>query len=149
MGLKKFVIKRSKSSNRAKKSKTKTESTNVRSRSTGRGHLGSTFGICQNIDQETISRHDLIEKDIKLLGVRKAKLVNEASEYESESEHRPVETDQLHDKVKELCSKYDELIELAHGQRETLNGKLLSHNLQNDLKEMDHWIHTKLDLLER
>ena len=120
----------------------------------------------------------MIEKDIELLGVRKAKLgpflirnsdwlsatlywhpidqklktkkVNESSEYESESEDfRPAETDQLDEKVKELCSKYDELIELAHGQRETLNGKLLSHNLQNDLKEMDHWIHTKLDLLER
>lgn len=75
--------------------------------------------------------------------------MNESSEYESESDFRPAETDQLDEKVKELCSKYDELIELAHGQRETLNGKLLSHNLQNDLKEMDHWIHTKLDLLER
>ena len=52
----------------------KSESNGSRSKSVGRGHLGSNFGFCRNIDKETISRHDLIEKDIELLGVRKAKL---------------------------------------------------------------------------
>ena len=54
--------------------KKKSESKGSRSKSVGRGHLGSNFGFCRNIDKETISRHDLIEKDIELLGVRKAKL---------------------------------------------------------------------------
>lgn len=58
----------------AKNHKKKSESNGSRSKSVGRGHLGSNFGFCRNIDKETISRHDLIEKDIELLGVRKAKL---------------------------------------------------------------------------
>ena len=71
MGLRKIInSRRSKSASRNKKS----ESNGSRSKSVGRGHLGSNFGFCQNIDKETISRHDLIEKDIELLGVRKAKL---------------------------------------------------------------------------
>ena len=51
--------------------------------------------------------------------------------------------------VKQLCEKYDGLMALAREKRGTLDGQLLTHNLQNDLKEMDNWIHTKLDLLEQ
>ena len=51
--------------------------------------------------------------------------------------------------LKQLCEKYDDLMALAREKRGTLDGQLLTHNLQNDLKEMDNWIHTKLDLLEQ
>ena len=51
--------------------------------------------------------------------------------------------------IKQLCEKYDGLMALAREKRGTLDGQLLTHNLQNDLKEMDNWIHTKLDLLEQ
>ena len=55
----------------------------------------------------------------------------------------------LNFKVCELCASYDELIKVAQERAATLQGKALIHDLQQDLKEMDHWIHTKLQILDR
>ena len=70
-------------------------------------------------------------------------------DFRSSDEHEPPATKYLDERVVELGKKYDQLISLANAQRETLNGQKLAINLSNDLKEMDHWIHTKLNLLER
>ena len=49
----------------------------------------------------------------------------------------------------QLCQAYDELVVLAQTRRGTLDGQVLTHNLQNDLNEMNNWIHEKLDLLDQ
>ena len=108
--------------------------------------------LCSSIEKETISRHALIEKDIGLLGTRKEKIVDDANKFQADNttpDYRPCDADFLDERVKALCEKYDDLMELAKIKRGTLDGQLLTHNLQNDLKEMDNWIHTKLDLLEQ
>lgn len=85
-----------------------------------------------------------------MLGCRKVKCVEDAEEYlTSDDAYRPEEAGTLDKKVRDLCTSYDELIKLAQMRSETLQGKMMVHELQQDLKEMDHWIHTKLELLDR
>ena len=107
------------------------------------------ISLCSSIDTETISRHALIEKDINLLGTRKEKIVDDAQNFQSDGADKPCDAEFLDERVAQLCVKYDDLMELAKVKRGTLDGQLLTHNLQNDLKEMDNWIHTKLDLLDQ
>lgn len=85
-----------------------------------------------------------------MLGCRKEKCVEVADDYITiDNVFKPAEAAGLEKKVQELCTSYDELIKLAQIRGETLKGKMMVHELQQDLKEMDQWIHTKLALLDR
>ena len=86
-----------------------------------------------------------------MLGCRKVKCADEAQVYltADDSNFLPEDASTLDTKVRDLCKSYDELITLAQMRGETLQGKMMVHELQQDLREMDHWIHTKLELLDR